>query len=428
MINHWMTCDGDSREYALRSPETSPLSRRNLLTAALLSSVWWTKRPATGITELAVSSNGRHDNVLVVVFLRGGADGLNVVVPYLEDSYHRERPTLRIRNPLDLDGFFGFHPAMAALLPHYRDGELAVLHAVGSGDTTRSHFEAMSAMERGLKAEGPGDTSGWIARHLNATRPPAASPLRAVSISSIVPDSLRGATSAVAMTSIAEYRLEPPFDKSLVLRGLERLYEHGRDEISQAGRESLTVLKEIEQLDPAKYSPDSKHPYPQSELGESLKQIAMLIKADVGLEVACVDRGGWDTHVAQGAESGWLAGNLADVSAALSTFAGDLNKEMERVTVVVMTEFGRRVYENTGLGTDHGRASFMLLMGGGVRGGRVYADWPGIDRDNLEGPGDLRVTTDYRSVLSEVLERRLMNTATTEVFKGLSRPRIGVFA
>lgn len=425
-MRNWITCDGDWLEYAMRVTSGGVVSRRNLISSALLSSIWWAMRPASAISELAVAPNRDHDNVLVVVFLRGGVDGLNVVVPYREDAYHRERPSLRIEKPLDLDGFFGFHPSMQALLPQYREGNLAVLHSVGSNDTSRSHFEAMSAMERGLATDGPGDASGWIARHLNSTQQSKTSPLRAVSLSAVMPDSLRGATTAIALSSIADFRLDPPFSKSLILDGLKGMYEHGNDEISRAGRETLDVLDTMARLSPNEYARNSNAKYPATELGEAMKQIAMLIRAQVGLEVACVDRGGWDTHVAQGAESGWLASQLQDVAGCLNAFATDLSDKMSRVTVVVMTEFGRRIYENTGLGTDHGRASFMLVMGGGVKGGKVYADWPGLEEENRDGAGDLKVTTDYRVVLAEILEKRLRNGDVREVFAGLEARRIGV--
>lgn len=301
-MKHWITCDGDSLDYSMRGVSDRIVSRRNLISGALLSSIWWAIKPASAISNLAISPNRENDNALIVLFLRGGADGLNIVVPYREDAYHRERPTLKIAKPLDLDGFFGFHPAMKPLLPIYREGSLAVLHAVGSNDTSRSHFEAMSAMERGLATDGPGDPSGWIARHLNATKPSKASPLRAISLSALMPDSLRGATTAVAIDSLQDFELEPPFSKSIILDGLRNLYSHGTDEISQAGRETLDVLDTLARLDPEEYVHNSKANYPKTELGEAFKQIAMLVRARVGLEVACVDRGGWDTHVAQGAE------------------------------------------------------------------------------------------------------------------------------
>jgi uncharacterized protein (DUF1501 family) len=427
-MREWNTCDGDASEYSKRYASGNVVSRRNLISSALLSSIWWANKRATAISELAIAPDNKDRNVLVVVFLRGGADGLNTIVPYQEDAYHRERPTLRIAKPIYLDGFFGFHPALEALISHYREGRLAVIHATGSQDNSRSHFEAMSAMERGLALDGPGDSSGWIARHLNSTRPASASPLRAISLSTVMPDSLRGATNATALRSIDDYKLDPPFSKESIVNGLRNMYEYGDDEIFQAGRETLHVLDTLSTLDPTDYSKRSKSNYSNSDLGIALKQIAMLIRASVGLEVACVDHGGWDTHVAQGAEFGWHASQLKDLAESLGAFMTDLQSDMGRVTVVVMTEFGRRIYENTGLGTDHGRASFMLVMGGGVRGGKVYGTWPGLGQEALEGPGDLQVTTDYRVVLAELLESRLGNTQIGEVFAGIDSGRVGLLA
>lgn len=427
-MRDWTTCSGNASEYSKRCPSGNIVSRRNLISGALLSSVWWANRRATAISDLAIAPYNKDGNVLVVVFLRGGADGLNTVVPYEEDAYHRERPTLRITKPIDLDGFFGFHPAMEPLISYYREGSLAVIHAAGSQDTSRSHFEAMSAMERGLALDGPGEASGWIARHLNSTRPTSGSPLRAVSLSAVMPDSIRGATSAAALRTIDDYKLDPPFSKQRILDGLRSMYQHGDDEISQAGRETLQVLDTLSTLDPVDYSQRTQSKYPKSDLGNSLKQVAMLIRASVGLEVACVDHGGWDTHVAQGGESGWHASQLKDLAESLDAFMTDLQGDRSRVTVVVMTEFGRRIYENTGLGTDHGRASFMLAMGGGIKGGKVYGKWPGLGQDAREGPGDLRVTTDYRVVLAELLESRLGNSQVGEVFSGIDSGRVGLSA
>jgi uncharacterized protein (DUF1501 family) len=379
---------------------------------------------------------GESPNVLVTLFLRGGADGLNIVVPYGEDAYYRNRQTIGIAAPgdrrqtqraLKLDGFFGLHPALSPLYPFYESGALGFVHACGSGDQTRSHFEAMSTMESGARDERSESSSGWIARHLASTRGKSSSPLRAVAFSSVMPDVLRGATDATALNSLNDFHLYRPASNRLTNNSgdkhgddlhhtLKQMYAQGGDEITEAGRETLSVLKTLNRLDPKQYKTAGGAAYPESELGNGLRQVACLIKANVGLEVACLDRGGWDTHIAQGSTGGWMAQQLDDVGRSLAAFARDMGKDMKHVTVVVMTEFGRRLQENSGLGTDHGRAGVMMLLGSGVRGGKVFARWPGLEDHQLEPPGDLRSTTDYRDVLAEVLAKRLNNNRGDAVF------------
>jgi uncharacterized protein (DUF1501 family) len=267
----------------------------------------------------------------------------------------------------------------------------------------------MNTMERGLAAGSAGDASGWLARHLAATEPAKPSPLRAVAFGGTMPDSLRGATSAIAINGLDEFRLISD-EEAAMTAVLKELYGSGKDAMSLAGAETLQVLDSLNQLDPKSYRPSNGAAYPKSDLGRALEQVALLIRADVGLEVAVLDRGGWDTHVAQGVSAGLLSNNLQDLGSSLAAFTRDLGTEMSRVTVVVQTEFGRRLQENTGLGTDHGRASVMFLLGGGVRGGKVYTRWPGLEDHQLEPPGDLRVTTDYREVLSAVLTHSFGST------------------
>jgi len=451
--NHdWWTCEGGPDAAAgvhLPSPpiqENTPvaaLPRRVLLGGALAAAVAWAAHgPPSALADLAVRP-GKADpdgDILVNLFLRGGADGLNLVAPYGEDAYHRARPTIGLAAPsdrkresggraLDLDGFFGFHPALAPLYPFYQEGQLAVVHACGSGDESRSHFEAMAAMERGQEgsdaAKASGNASGWLARHLAGT--PSAgssSPLRAIAFAGTTPDSLRGATGVTTLNSLADFRLQLPATGErgpAVRQALADLYRTSSDgdAIAQAGRETLAVLDTLRKIDPARYQPSNGAAYPESELGNGLKQVAALVKGRVGLEVACLDRGGWDTHVAQGGATGWLALQLADVAGGLAAFARDLGTDaMKRVTVLVTTEFGRRVQENSGLGTDHGRASVMFVLGGGVNGGRVFARWPGLETHQLDPTGDLRVTTDYRDVLAEVAAKRLGNPRLADLFPG----------
>lgn len=441
MRSDWMSCDGagglgNSSASLVKEASRPTLqpSRRGFLVGLGLTSLAWAM-PRTALSQIAVGGKEHGRNVVVSIFLRGGADGLNIVTPYQEDAYHRERPTLRLLRPngaskadcvLDLDGFFGFNPALSDLLPLYRQGELAVVHAIGSGDQTRSHFEAMNTMERGLAAGSAGQSSGWLARHLLATNPAKPSPLRAVAFGGTMPDSLRGATDAIALNSLEDFRLESGADAE-TRKSLREMYALGGDEMSHAGMETLDVLEALNRINPRDYRPSNGATYPDSDLGRALRQVALLLRTDVGLELAVLDKGGWDTHVAQGVSTGLLSGLLQDLGASLAAFARDLGKEMSRVTVVVQTEFGRRVGENSGLGTDHGRASVMFLLGGGVKGGKVYGKWPGLEPHQLEEPGDLRVTTDYRTVLSEVLSKRL-SSDPSRVFDNFRSPALGVLA
>lgn len=407
--------------------------------AAGLGAISWLDSRNSALAQLAIQPQGKDGEVLVVIFLRGGADGLNVVVPYREDAYYRLRPSLHIPAPndsaaapkdraLDLDGFFGLHPAMAPLLDLYHAGELGFVHAAGSFDQTRSHFDAMSAMERGLPTAAGTLSSGWLARHLNASPSPNGSPLRAVAFSNVMPASLKGASDAIALEDLCDYRLETYSDDFASAESeLRKLYGSGKDMISLAGQNTLAALKRLRALQPDKYVPDNGARYPNSDLGKGLSQVALMIKANLGLEVACLDKGGWDTHVAQGATTGWQASLQTDLAASLAAFAKDLGQRMSQVTLVALTEFGRRAYENSGLGTDHGRGSFMILLGGGIVGGKVHSQWPGLEDGQLEGPGDLKVTTDYRNVLAEALQRKFDGVEVPEVFPGLAYSPAGMF-
>ncbi len=367
-------------------------------------------------------------DTLLVVFLRGAADVLNMVVPHGEAAYYAARPTLGLPRPddtraasgkrvLDLDGFFGLHPALGGLLPAWQAGHLAIVHACGAPDESRSHFRAMELMERGV-ADERGPASGWIGRHLASVATPSdrPNPLRAIGFGPVAPRSLTGAVPATALRSITDFHLGG--DKLAAARlqaALGALYG-GADPLSVVGAETLALLQTVEQLDPEHYTPRPEARYPAGEFGLALRQTALLIKAEVGLEVAAVDLGGWDTHFAQGGSDGLMAGLLRDLADGLAAFHADLVDYLGRVTVVVMSEFGRRLSENASLGTDHGHGSALFLLGGNVVGGRVHGRWPGLAAEQLVGPGDLAVTTDYRDVLAEVCARRLNNAAFDQIF------------
>ncbi len=360
-------------------------------------------------------------DTLVVIFLRGAADVLNIGVPHGEDAYYALRPTLGIPRPddnksklrtLDLDGFFGFHPAMQNLLDAWNEKQLAIIHACGAPDESRSHFKAMELMERGVDdAKGP--ASGWIGRHLATLDTGNASPLRAVGVGELPQRSLSGTVPISALRSIADFHLNGDEHAVTQMRAaLDTLYA-GADSFSALGRDTLGILDILQKLDP---TTNSNSQFPTSAFGLALQQVAMLIKADVGLEVAAIDLGGWDTHFAQGSTEGQMANLIRDLGDGLAAFHAAMRDHLHKLTVVTMSEFGRRASENGSLGTDHGHGSMMMVLGGNVLGGRVHGQWPGLGSGQLVGPGDLAVTTDYRDVLSEVLVRRLNNPATAEIF------------
>ena len=413
-------------------------TRRGLFALGALSALALTAGPrsALGGVTITPQKSGPPGDVLVSIFLRGGVDGLSMVVPHADDAYYKNRPTIALARPgdarlalkdrvQDLDGYFGLHPALAPLMPLYAAGQLSVVHACGSGDQTRSHFEAMATMERGVAAD-TGPASGWLARHLETAPWHNSSPLRAVSLGTILPQSLRGASNVTTLTTLADLRLQSPFGGGTgrFEDSLHRLYT--RDALAEAGQEALSVLRTLNQL-PASPVLTKASSYPTDDLGNGLRQVAQLIKSEVGLEAACLDQGGYDTHVAQGTSAGILAGRLESLGKSLAAFAADLGPERwGRTTVVVLSEFGRRVAENSGLGTDHGRGGAMLLLGGkSVAGGKVHGLWPGLAPEHLDGPGDLKVTTDYRNVLAEVISMRLKNPNTAEIFPGLNASSLG---
>ncbi|WP_025226487.1 DUF1501 domain-containing protein [Fimbriimonas ginsengisoli] len=420
-ITDWQTCDGAGLAPGRRDEAAVGVSRRGLMVGLSIGLMGWATRQSA-LAQVSVGPRNADRNVVVVVFLRGGADGLSLLVPYADDTYYRLRPVLSVPKEKvhRLDGFFGLHPSLASLEPLFHSGQLAPLHAVGSDDQTRSHFEAMNTMERGV-ARRDGPQSGWVTRYLEASEPENPSPLRAVALGYTTPTSLVGATNATTLSSLSDYRLDAP---ESARHSLESMYGRGSDLVSHAGRETLDVLRTMERIDAAHYKPSNSAKYPDSDLGLGLKQVACLVRANVGLEVACLDKGGWDTHFGQGVTAGLLPLLLDDLGKSLAAFAQDLGPESTRVTTIVMTEFGRRIEENASLGTDHGHGSAMFLMGGGVRGGQVHAKWPGLDHP--VGPGDLAVTTDYRDVLSEVLSSRMGLRNPSDVFAGYEGSKLGI--
>jgi uncharacterized protein (DUF1501 family) len=361
---------------------------------------------------------------LVVLFQRGAADGLNIVVPFAEPNYYRIRPTIAIPGPrrggetaaLDLDGFFGLHPSLAPLLPLFQKKQLAIVHAAGSPDTTRSHFDAQDYMESGTPGVKVTD-DGWLNRALQVTPEPAASPFRAVAMGPNLPVTLRGSAPAIALPDVKQFRV---FSQSSAVKGgFEALYAQTVDQaLRGTGTETFTAIDMLRKADPSRFQPENGAEYPRSRVGQTMQQVAQLHKADIGLEVTFVDTGGWDNHVNEGGVQGQLSNLLRDLAQSLAAFAQDMGDRMEDIVVVTMSEFGRTAHENGNRGTDHGHANCMFVMGGPVKGGKVYGRWPGLGPEQLNEGRDLALTTDFRSVLGELISKHLGTTDLNSVFPG----------
>ncbi|HEY7516175.1 MAG TPA: DUF1501 domain-containing protein [Vicinamibacteria bacterium] len=406
-------------------------TRRFFLKSSGLALVSFGALPEALVRSVYAADGSRRRKTLVVVFQRGACDGLNTVVPHGERAYYAARPTIAIPAPrggagkdsvLDLDGFFGLHPALAPFLPLWREGTLAAVHAVGSPDPTRSHFDAQDFMESGTPGRKSTD-DGWMNRHLQACPSSDATPFRGVAMSQTLPRSLAGRAPAVAMANLRDFGLRPAAGPE-VARGFEEMYAGAvRDVLHGTGREAFEAVDFLEKADPSRYTPAAGAAYPRGPYGESLKQVAQLVKADVGVELAFTDIGGWDHHAAEGGLQGQLAQRLREFGAALAAFRRDLGDRMEDVVVVTLTEFGRTVRENGNRGTDHGHASVAFVLGGTVRGGKVHGEWPGLSGPGLHEGRDLAVTTDFRDLLGELLTRHLGARDLSTVFPGHSTGR-----
>jgi uncharacterized protein (DUF1501 family) len=372
---------------------------------------------------------GRKGKVLICLFQRGAADALNVVVPHGERAYYQLRPNIAIPQPLsgqgtkaalDLDGFFGLHPSLAPLMPLWDRGLLAPIHAVGSPSTTRSHFDAQDYMESGTP-DMKGTTDGWLNRYLATSgtcEECKVTPFRAVAMTPQTPRILEGTAPAVAMNSLEEFAVRSAGDQTA---RLEALYRTGSaDLIHGTGTEMFEAVKMLRSANPQQYQPDNGANYPRSQFGQRLKQIAQLIKSGVGLEVAFADIGGWDTHVNQGGVQGQLAQRLDDFALSIAALAGDLGDRMENVVILTMSEFGRMARQNGNGGTDHGHAGAMLVIGGAVRGKKVYGKWPGLAPEQLYEGRDLALTTDFRSVFAEIATRHMGAAKTDAMFPGFT--------
>ena len=371
----------------------------------------------------AAEATGRNKR-LVVVFQRGAADGLNIVVPHGEAQYYAMRPSINIprQSVIDLDGFFGLHPALSPFLPLWQQRHLAIVHAAGSPDPTRSHFDAQDFMETGT----PGvkiTEDGWLNRSLHAMSVSTqTSPFRAISLGPSLPRILSGPEPAVAMNNINDFSVGGRNAKpSLAATAFEAMYDHSSDTVLHGtGEETFDAVRMLRSADPGKYTPAPGADYPKGRFGDSLRQLAQLIKANLGVQVAFADIGGWDHHVNEGAAEGQLANVLRDFSRSLAAFWIDLGDLAEDTVVVTMSEFGRTARENGNRGTDHGHANVMFVLGGPVEGGKVYGRWPGLDQSQLYEARDLALTTDFRQVIGEAAVRHMGNPKLDSVFPGFN--------
>lgn len=396
-------------------------TRRFFLRNGALALAGTTALPAflTRAVMAATTEATAQGKKLVVIFQRGAADGLNIVVPWRELNYYTMRPTIAIpqKQVIDLDGFFGLHPAMASFQPLFAQGHLAIVHATGSPDHTRSHFDAQDYMESGT----PGIKStrdGWLNRALQAedlrrariraaATPP--SPFRAVALSPDVPRTLAGKIPALALSNVQDFAVGGRGPKPApVATAFEAMYDESSDSLlHSAGDTSFEAIRMLRATDPAHYTPSPDAGYPDSPFSKNMKQIAQLLKANLGVEAAFTDVSGWDTHQNQGSTEGQLANRLRDFSDSIAAFWRDMGPESENITLVTMSEFGRTARQNGTGGTDHGHANAMFILGGNVKGGKVYGKWPGIADEQLNEGRDLAITTDYRQVLGEVVSKTI---------------------
>ena len=378
-----------------------------------------------------LQSAAAKKKIFICLFQRGAADGLNVIVPHGEASYYRLRPGIGIPRPsaraagsaIDLDGFFGLHPSLAPLKPLWDRGMLAPIHAVGSPSSTRSHFDAQDYMESGTP-DVKGTPDGWLNRYLAthgtceecAPGPKGGSHFRAVALTSQTPRILEGPAPSVAMNTLEEFTVRATGSQ---VERLEALYRTGRaDIVHGTGSEMFDAVKMLKSADPSRYAPANGARYPNGRFGTQLRQIAQLIKADLGVEIAFADVGGWDTHNNQGGATGLLANRLADFANSIAALTTDLGDRMEDVVILTMSEFGRTVRQNGTGGTDHGHGGAMFAIGGSVKGGKVYGKWPGLEPEQLHEGRDLALTTDMRAVFAEIASRHLGASKLDSIFPG----------
>ena len=373
----------------------------------------------------AAQAAGTRKKLLIAIFQRGAVDGLNMVVPHGEAEYYRARPNIAIARPgtndgaLDLDGFFGLHPRMAAFKPIWDRGDLAIVHATGSHDTTRSHFDAQDYMESAT----PGIKSthdGWLNRYLAASGLMDRNPLRGIAMTNQMPRSLQGPAPALAMSSTNAFGVADMSART----SFEELYQAAQDRaLNNTAGEAFDAMKMLAKKTASPYSPANGAVFPRTPFGQALQEIARLAKSDVGLEVAFAESTQWDHHVNEGSAQGQIANRLDDFSRGIAALAQDLGERMADTVILTMSEFGRAVAENGSRGTDHGHGNAMFVIGGGVKGRHVYGKWPGLRVDDRHEGRDLAVTTDFRVVFNEILGTHLGAgpSALASVFPGFKQ-------
>jgi uncharacterized protein (DUF1501 family) len=408
----------DRNDQDVACPEYASLSRRGFFDRALPFAA--ALAAAQFLPRIAFARGGSSNrDVLVVIFLRGGMDGLTTCVPYADPDLYVARPTLAIPPPgnpggaLDLDGFFGLHPAAAPLLTPYQDGRLAIVHAAGSIDPTRSHFEAFKFMEYGIPGQ-PSSTiqTGWLARHLEAVSPLGSGYLRGVAITTppVMPKTLNGAPASLPIEDLDLFTF-PGHPSSRQI--LTDSYAATREPLRAAATSTFGTIDLLDQIDFSNYVPANGAVYPDTMLGRQLKSAAALIKAGAGVETVMAEIGGWDLHAQLLPNMPIL---LDDLTRTLEAFYLDNLAGLDKLVVVVMSEFGRRVAENASAGLDHGHGNCMLVMGGHIAGGQVLTNWPGLAPGNLDSGLDLAITIDYRDILAEILNKRLEDNNLSDVF------------
>ncbi len=405
-----------SRRVFLRNGALA-LAGTTTLPAFLTRAVW-------AATETAKASLSSPSKRLVVVFQRGAADGLNIVVPWREKNYYTMRPTIAIpqNKVLDLDGFFGLHPAMASLQPLFQQKHLAIVHATGSPDGTRSHFDAQDFMESGTPGM-KGTSDGWLNRALQAEdlhRKLPHTAFRAVALGPDVPRTLAGQIPALAISNVQDFAVGGRGPKPApVASAFQSMYDASSDTLlHSAGDSTFEAIKMLRATDPAHYQPSPDANYPNNGFANNLRQIAQLLKANLGLEAAFTDVGGWDTHQNQGSVDGQLSNRLREFSDSIAAFWRDMGTDAENITLVTMSEFGRTAHQNGTGGTDHGHANCMFVLGGNVKGGQVYGKWPGLADHQLNEGRDLTITTDYRQVLGEIVAKTIGAQNLERTFPG----------
>ena len=379
----------------------------------------------------------KKKKIMVCIFQRGAMDGLMAVTPFTDDYLKAARPTLFMsaaqggkNKPLiDLDGKFGLHPSMQAFESLFRERQMAIVHGIGSPNNTRSHFDAQDYMESGTPFS-KGTSSGWLNRAVGLLGHEAATPFQGVSLTSSLPRSFYGNNPSVAISNLADFNIQlkgNQADANRAAKSFEDLYDQASSGLlKDTGKESFEAIKMLQKTNAQAYKPEYDVVYPNTALGKSLKQIAQLIKMDVGLEVAFAESGGWDTHFNQGTDTGIFARNVNDLSSSITAFWTDLTKYQDEVTVMTMTEFGRTVAQNGTGGTDHGRASCNFILGNDVNGGMVHGIVNPLAKENLEDGRDLAVTTDFRSVFSEVADKHLGINNDKILFPNWDGKQIGV--